>query len=45
VPGIAVLGLTEAEAVAGGSQLGLSQILFWDGRRAFVVACPPAPAE
>jgi hypothetical protein len=40
-PGLAVLGLTEAEAVTVGSHLGLTQVFFWDGRRAALLACPP----
>jgi len=38
-PAHALLGLTEAEAVAVAQTLGLDAILFWDGRRAQILAC------
>jgi hypothetical protein len=38
-PGFAVLDLAEAEALAAGRALGLDEILFWDGRRAQILAC------
>jgi hypothetical protein len=38
-PGLAVPDLTEAEALTIGAALGLAEILFWDGRRASVLAC------
>ena len=40
-PGIAVLGLTEAEAKSFGATIGVASVLFWDGRRASVLACTP----
>ena len=40
-PGIAVLGLTEAEAERVGATIGLESVFFWDGRRASVLACTP----
>lgn len=40
-PGIAVLGLTEAEAERIGATIGLEFVFFWDGRRASVLACAP----
>ena len=40
-PAIAVLGLTEAEAKSIGATIGLESVLFWDGRRANVLACTP----
>jgi hypothetical protein len=36
---LAVADLTEAETVAVGQALGLGEILFWDGRRARLLAC------
>ena len=39
-PAHAILDVTEAEALARGSALGLDEILFWDGRRAQILACP-----
>lgn len=38
-PAIAIADLTEADTLAAGRALGLDEILFWDGRRAQVVAC------
>ena len=40
-PGIAVLGLTEAEAERIGAAIGLEGVFFWDGRRASMLACSP----
>ena len=36
---VAVANLAEADALAIGRALGLGEILFWDGRRAQVLAC------
>ena len=38
-PAVAVANLAEADALAIGRALGLVEILFWDGRRAHVLAC------
>jgi hypothetical protein len=38
-PGLAVPDLTESEARTVCAALGLSEILFWDGRRARIIAC------
>jgi hypothetical protein len=43
-PGFAVLDLREEEAVALGRSLGLGEILYWDGRRARVLACDDSAA-
>jgi hypothetical protein len=39
VPAQALLDVTEAEATTVGAALGLSEILFWDGRRAQILVC------
>jgi hypothetical protein len=45
-PGFAVLDLGEGEAATLGRALGLVEILYWDGRRALVLACgDQAPAS
>ena len=38
-PGLAVPDLSEADALAMSRALGLHQVLFWDGRRAHILAC------
>jgi hypothetical protein len=38
-PGFAVLDVAEYEAATLGRSLGLVEILYWDGRRAHVLAC------
>jgi hypothetical protein len=38
VPAHAILDMTEAEAATVGAALGLSELLFWDGRRARIIA-------
>jgi len=38
-PAIAVVDLTEADAIDLGQALGLDEMIFWDGRRGRMVAC------
>jgi hypothetical protein len=38
-PALAVADLAEADVRTAGRALGLDEILFWDGRRAHVLAC------
>ena len=38
-PAVAVADLAEAAALTAGRALGLDEILYWDGRRAQVLAC------
>ena len=44
-PAFAVLDLGEDQAADLGRALGLREILFWDGRRARLLACVAAPAD
>jgi hypothetical protein len=38
-PAVAILDLTEAEARQSGAERGVTEVLFWDGRRARILAC------
>ena len=38
-PALAVADLTETAALAAAREVGLDEILYWDGRRAQIVAC------
>jgi hypothetical protein len=40
-PATTVLDLDQPEAVAIGRAAGLTEVLFWDGRRAQLLACHP----
>ena len=41
-PGFAAIDLNEATATALAHTLGLTEVLYWDGRRAQVLDCTPA---
>lgn len=43
--GFAIPDLDESGAVELGRALGLPEILFWDGRRAQLLACSTIPAQ
>jgi hypothetical protein len=49
ISGFAILDLDEGEAAKLGRTLGLTEILFWDGRRASLLPCaatpPPLPRQ